>query len=176
MGQEASAWEHSPERWEQVPEVSGDVAVTSVSGRPDSARLEVDGTVYGRVPDTGFTMLIAWLVDPKDLARLPDREVHTVAVTTVQDGITTRTGEPRVQDDQDMIDDGIDEYLTGAQVPSPPRGYRWYQRLPEGYSTLDDAYAFINGALRESDPENKAARPDQLAPLVAEAVAGLYPR
>ncbi|MEV6712276.1 DUF5956 family protein [Lentzea sp. NPDC051208] len=158
-----------------MPEVSSDVAVTSVAGRPDSAHLEVDGAVYGRVPDTGLSMLIAWLVGPKNLARLPDCELHTVAVTTVQDGTATRTSEPRGQVDQDMIDDGVDEYLTGAQVPSPPRGYRWYQRVPEGYSTLDDAYAYINGALRESDPENKAARPAQLVPLVAEAVAGLYP-
>lgn len=175
MTQDVPVWGQHPEQWEQVPHAPDNVAVIEVPGRPESTRLKLDGVTYAQVPDTGWTMLIAWLAGRNHLVRLPDNEQHTVAVTTVDDGTTTRTREPRNQSDQDMIDDGIDEYLADAWVPSPPRGYRWYQRPPVGYDNLDDAYAHINRAIQDSGPENKASRPDQLAPLAAQAVAALYP-
>ncbi|MET9228507.1 DUF5956 family protein [Lentzea sp. NPDC003310] len=149
--------------WEQVREVPGD-ATTS--------RLELDGVAYDRVPDSGWTMLVAWLAGPEHLVRLPDDEQHLIRVATAAGAGT----EPRTPADQEVIDDGIDEYLADAHVPGPPRGYRWYQRLPQGYDDLEKAYRRINAHLRESDPGGAAVRPGQLAPLVAVAVADLYPR
>lgn len=174
MTQDVLVWGQHPEQWEQVPQAPGDVTVIAGPGRPETAQLKLDGVTYDRVPDTGWTMLVAWLAGRNHLVRLPDNEQHTV-VTPLEDGTTTSTSEPWNQSDQDMIDDGIDEYLADAQVPSPPRGYRWYQRPPVGYDNLDDAYTYINRAIQDSDPENKASRPDQLAPLAAQAVAALYP-
>lgn len=174
MGQSASSLEPNPERWEQVQQLPGDVATTPISGRPESVRVEFGGIAYDRVPDTGWGMLVAWLAGPDRLVRLVNNEQHAVTVTVVQGTTTTTATEPRTQSDQDTIDDGIDEYLSDAQVPTPPRGYRWYQRVPRGCDSLNDAYAHINVHLRESDPDNNAVRPAALAPLVADAVADLY--
>lgn len=155
--------------WEQVRELPGETAVTALPGPPASARVEVDGVAYDRVPDTGWTMLVAWTAGAENLVRLPDRERHTVKVTIR--GGPART-EPRTQADQDVIDSGIEEYLADARVPRPPRGYRWYQRVPQGCSTLAEAYARINAYLRDSDPGDEPVRPDQ----PARAVAALFPR
>lgn len=176
MGQSASSLESNPERWEQVRQLPGDVATTPISGRPESVRVEFGGVAYDRVPDTGWGMLVAWLAGPDHLVRLIDDEQHAVTVTVVQGPTSTTATEPRTQADQATIDDGIDEYLSDAQVPTPPRGYRWFQRVPHGHDSLNEAYARINVHLREADPDNNAVRPEELAPLVANAVADLYRR
>lgn len=176
MGQSASSLELNPERWEQVEQLPDDVTTTPISGRPKSVRVEFGGVAYDRVPDTGWGMLVAWLAGPNHLVRLVDDEQHAVTVAVVQGTTTNATTEPRTQADQDTINDGIDEYLSDAQVPTPPRGYRWYQRVPHGYDSLNEAHAHINAHLREADPDNNAVRPAELAPLVADVVADLYRR
>ncbi|QFZ20411.1 DUF5956 family protein [Saccharothrix syringae] len=144
-------------------------------GRPASARLQFEGATYDRVPDTGFTMLLAWLAGLEHLVRLPDRESHTVTVTEIRGTARITHSGPRTSTDQDTIDEGIEDYLADAGVPAPPRGHRWYQRLPHGHDTLDDVYAHVNTALRATDPEGTAIHPDQLKPILTDIMAVLYP-
>ncbi|MGH3858214.1 DUF5956 family protein, partial [Actinokineospora sp.] len=129
--------------------------------------------VYHQVPDTGFTMLIAWYVGPAHLVRLLDLAHHTVTVTTIQDDAATVRVEPRGLADQDTIDEAVEDYLADTGVPAPPRGYRWYQRLPRGHTTLDHLHAEINTRLRGLDPHGTATRPHDIAPLLARIVADL---
>lgn len=164
---------HSRE-WVHVRELPIDTRVFAAPGAgPPTATVTVDGKVYHQVPDTGFTMLIAWYAGPAHLVRLLDLAHHTVTVTTIQHEVTTERVEPRGLADQDIIDEDIEDYLADAGVPAPPRGYRWYQRLPHGRATLDDVHAEINTRLRELDPHGTATRPHDIAPLPARIVADI---
>ncbi|HEV7976105.1 DUF5956 family protein [Amycolatopsis sp.] len=166
-----------PEQWQQVPLLSEDTQTTALPGRaggPDSARLEIDGTVYDQVPETGFGMLIAWLAGSGRLVRMPDREPQSVTITAVTATGTASYRVPRTSTDQEVIDEGIEDYLTAADIPNPPRGHRWYQSLPEGHGTLDDAYAHINAALRSAAPDNAATHPRDIARLLTDIVTTLY--
>lgn len=160
MEQPAPTPEHDADRWSRVRLLPGGTPVTmspSRSGGPTSTRLRVGDTTYDRVPDTGFTMLVAWLTGPGHLVRLPDRE-------------------PRASTDQDAIDEGVEGYLADAGVPAPPRGHRWYQRPPHGHDTLEDLYAHVNTALRDTDPDGTAVHPHRLKAVLTGIVAELYPR
>lgn len=164
--------------WEQVRRVSGDVVMTALppdGGRPASARAEVRGAGYDLVPANGFAMLIAWLAGPDRLVRSADSQEHRVAVTVVQGATTSSFTEPRTSADQETVDEGIEEYLADAGVPGPPRGYRWYQRLPEGLDRLDDVYARVNVDLRAADPGITLTHPSDIAPALATIVRQLYP-
>ena len=179
MGQQTSSHDHIPNQWQHVRQLPDDIPVAEVptrSGQPASARLEVDGTVYHRVPDSGFTMLTAWLAGPDNLVRLVDREPHATTVTTVRDSAETTHTESRTSAEQERIDQGIEDYLTDAGVPTPPRGYRWYQRLPYDYNALGDVYAHVNAALRDADPHGTSTHPSQIAPIMSTIVSALYQR
>ncbi len=136
--------------------------------------VEIDGDTLHLVPDTGYTMLIAWQAGTDNLARMPDHGQHTVRITTTDHSGTRTETEPRTQRDQDIIDDAIDEYLADASVPAPPRGYRWYQRLPHPYRTRDSFDQAIHTALTEHDPHGNLTRPRDLAPLTADIITALY--
>ncbi|OKI18662.1 hypothetical protein A6A25_39630 [Saccharothrix sp. CB00851] len=154
-----------------------DTPVTTLARRPDRpppARLRIEETAYDRVPDTGFTMLIAWLAGPEHLVRLPDREPHSVTTAEIRGTSTTTHTGPRTSTDQEAIDEGIEDYLADAGVPAPPRGHRWYQHLPAGHGTLDDVYTHVHAALREADPDGTAVHPGRLMALLTGIVAGLY--
>lgn len=157
--------------WDQVRVLPHDTALMSLVVHPASTRLVLGGAGYDEVPDTGWTMLIAWLAGAEHLVRLPDRRTHTVRVATV----AGTSVEPRTPADQHGIDRDVEEYLADAQVPGPPRGYRWYQRVPEGSGSLAEVYSRVNASLRDADPRGEAFRPRQLAPLMADVVSGLYP-
>lgn len=143
--------------WDHVRALPDDTEPIPLAVRPPSLRLVLGDAEYDRVPDTGWTMLIAWLAGPDHLVRLPDRE-------------------PRPAADQNDIDSGLEEYLAEARIPAPPRGNRWYQRVPAGHGSLEKAYSRLNAHLAEVDPSGEAIRPEQIAPLLADAVAALYPR
>lgn len=161
-------------KWDHVRELPVDIRVTAAPGAgAPTATITVDGEVYHQVPDTGFTMLIAWYNGPAHLVRLLDLAHHTVTVTTIRHDGATEHVEPRGLADQDTIDEDIEDYLADAGVPAPPRGYRWYQRLPHSHATLDDFHAEINTRLRELDPHGTATRPHDIAPLLARIVADL---
>jgi hypothetical protein len=171
MGQPASP----PEPWRQVPSLSGETPVTALpprAGRPASARLENNGLVYDQVPETGFGMLVAWLAGSERLVRVPDRETRSVTTPTATGSASRKV--PQTSTDQEAIDEGIEDYLTAANIPKPPRGHRWYQRLPQGHNTLDDTDAHINAALRRADPDNTATHPRDHARLLADVVSALY--
>ena len=176
MGRAARSSGHDVGRWQRVRLLPEDTPVTTRPGRPPSARLWVDGTARDRVPDTGFTMLIAWLAGPEHLVRLPDREPHTVTTTEIRGTTTTTRTGPRTSADQDTVDLGVEGYLADAGVPAPPRGYRWYQGLPSGHGTLDDVYAHVDTALREADPDGTAVHPSRVATVLTGIVTALYRR
>lgn len=161
--------------WANVRELPVDTRITAVTDtEPQTATVTVDGEVYRQIPDTGFTMLVGWYAGPARLVRLLDLAHHTVTVTTIRyDGLTSERVEPRSLADQDAIDEGIEDYLADAGVPAPPRGYRWYQRLPHGYTTLAALHAEINTRLRGLDPHATAIRPRDIAPLLDRIVADL---
>jgi len=145
-------------RWQQVQLLPEGTSLAVLYGRPDqldSVFLELDGIRYHRVPDTGFTMLIAWFAGPERLVRLHNHDPH-------------------IPIDQKMIDEGIEEYLVSAGVSAPPRHHCWYQRIPETHHSREDFYASINVALRDADPDDTANKPNELTRLLPGIVADLY--
>jgi hypothetical protein len=160
--------------WDHVRELPVDTRVDAIPGAtPSTSTVTVGGEVYQQVPETGFTMLIAWHACPAHLVRLLDLADHLVTVTTVHDGGTSHHRQPRGQTDQDAVDEDIEEYLTDAGIPAPPRGYRWYQRAPRDHATLGDLYSHINSRLLELDPHNRSIRPRDIAAMLDRVTADL---
>ncbi|SDH86969.1 hypothetical protein SAMN05192558_105436 [Actinokineospora alba] len=141
---------------------------------PTPATLDDGGHTYHLVPDTGYSMLIAWHAGAENLLRVPDHAHHTVLVTTIDATGTRSECVPRTAADQDVIDEGIETYLADANVPAPPRGYRWYQRLPDGRADRTDFDRAIHTALIERVPDGVAVHPRDLAPLIGQIVTTLY--
>ncbi|OZV72768.1 hypothetical protein CA850_31895 [Micromonospora echinospora] len=78
---------------------------------------------------------------------------------------------PRSTEDQQIIDDYINEYLGDAGIPSRPTGWRWFLRLPSGYTGPRIESLVIAGVGRLPADH---VRPSQLAPRIRETLQGIY--
>gem|GEM_PF-5455434 len=107
-------------------------------------------------PESGWGALLCWIAGPDNVARvsrLPE-DVGVTRVEVVTGGASARSERATTDDERNLVDDSIDEYLAEAGVPARPRGYRWYARQgapdPAAWSrALQDA---VDADGRPSDP------------------------
>jgi hypothetical protein len=136
---------------------------------PTLADPPADG--YYELTDNGLGALIGWLSGAGRLVRCPDRLPHmTIEVCTSPAGDTSAT-RPRSAEDQQVIDDGVNDYLRDAGIPDRPSGYRWFLRLPEGYSGEQVESAVIR-AMGNLPADH--VRPAQFAPRIREVLQDVY--
>jgi Family of unknown function (DUF5956) len=90
------------------------------------------------LPENGWEALVLAVAGPGHGVRYPKRSVQKEisVVTTVADSRTVKKV-PFTNQDQEMIDDFLDEYLVAAGFEPRPRGYDWYLRLPNGITSFD---------------------------------------
>lgn len=136
---------------------------------PTRADPPTDG--YYELTENGQGALIGWLSGAGRLVRCPDRLPHmTIEVCTGPDGETRET-RPRSSTDQQVIDDVVNEHLRDAGIPDRPTGYRWFLRLPEGFSGERVESAVISAMGRLPADHN---RPSQFVPCIRATLQDIY--
>ncbi|MFI6230108.1 DUF5956 family protein [Micromonospora echinospora] len=129
------------------------------------------GDGYYELTENGWGALIGWLSGVDRMVRCPDRLPHVVTeVCTDRSGTRERTL-PRSTEDQQIIDDFINEYLGDAGLPSRPTGWRWFLRLPSGY-TGPQIESLVNTGVGRLPADH--VRPGQFAPRIRETLQGIY--
>ncbi|MEV5819553.1 DUF5956 family protein [Micromonospora haikouensis] len=127
------------------------------------------GDEYVELPENGWGGLVGWCAGPARLVRIPDQvEAHTTRVFCSSPAGDEQYSRPRTQEEQVDIDADINGYLHDCDVPARPAGYRWFLRLPGGYSE-DRLWANLNAALPSS-----AIHPADIAPRFSEVVQRIY--
>ncbi len=112
----------------------------------NSHELDEPGPDWLEVDETGWAALKLWCAGPDNRARAPrDDRDRTVKVICETGGTRTVTFEPFTSEDLAVIEDGIDSYLADAGLPPQPHGYRWYLRVPAGWT--GDLLAHIDSLL-----------------------------
>ena len=79
---------------------------------------------------------------------------------------------PLSEEDQEIVDSTIDEYLVAAGLSPRPRGYVWFLRPPRGMPTLRSLHERLNTDISEKSPE--ASLPGELRELVQASLRHLY--
>ncbi|MFS8095779.1 hypothetical protein LFM09_01450 [Lentzea alba] len=121
---------------------------------------------YVELTENGFGAMVGWLAGMRNVVRLPDSPgLHTTRITG-PDG--ARYERERSQEEQDVVDDDIDEYLRDCGLPHRPRGFQWFARLPEGVGA-DDFWPMIIGTTEGVGPH-----PSETAQAVRELLAARY--
>lgn len=129
---------------------------------------------WAELEETGWDALIAWAAGPQNLRRVLNSDVgRTVSVTCTRGEMTEQFEEPFTEDDRRIVDDSVDEYLADAGIPSRPRGYRWFIRVPDAYGSArtfrDDVHKAINEAYVPT-----AVHPANWRPVIERVVAAVY--
>ncbi|WP_141722206.1 DUF5956 family protein [Micromonospora haikouensis] len=141
----------------------------SDAGRWDNVPLSPTpptGDEYVELPENGWGGLLGWCAGPARLVRVPDQvEAHTTRVFCSSPAGDEQYSRPRTQEEQVDIDADINGYLHDCDVPARPAGYRWFLRLPGGYSE-DRLWADLNAALPSS-----AIHPADIAPPIQRSRA-----
>ncbi|GIJ28302.1 hypothetical protein Vqi01_34640 [Micromonospora qiuiae] len=128
-----------------------------------------DNREWFELPESTWGALVGWTAGTARMARVLDRvESHSTVITTSGPTGDDREVRPRTLDEQAGVDATINEYLQACGAPARPPGYRWFLRLPVGYSEAR-LWAEVNEALPPS-----AIYPADVAPRVAAIVAGMY--
>lgn len=81
-------------------------------------------------------------------------------------------GKQVAEEDQEIIDSTIDEYLVAAGLPPRPRGYVWFLRPPPGLPTLRSLHERLNEEINERNP--RASLPGELRELLRTSLHRLY--
>lgn len=107
------------------------------------------------LPENGWGALIAWTAGEQNRRmRVLDDSVlssRLMRVEVIQRGISRKREVPFTPSDQEEINDSIAEYLQDADVPSPPSGYQWFVRIPDGLPDDQDVLEVIGEqAMRNS--------------------------
>jgi hypothetical protein len=125
---------------------------------------------YIDLTENGFGAMVGWFAGSENVVRMHDSPgLHTVQITTVSDGTSTGHGRERSQEEQDIIDDEIDSYLSDCRIPpGRPRGFRWFVRLPHGVRS-QEFWPMINAHLLNVGPH-----PAETAQAVRELLATKY--
>lgn len=76
--------------------------------------------------------------------------------------------------DLTSIDDDIDTYPAGAELPPRPRGYEWFIRRPTGIPVGEDAFWGALWAAATADLPADAVLPLTVKGPAREALARMY--
>jgi hypothetical protein len=129
-------------------------------------------TGFVLLPENGWETLVLAVAGPGRGVRNTKRNVQKeVSVVTTAAGSTTTKSVPFTDQDQEIIDDFLDEYLVAAGFGPRPRGYDWYLRLPKGITSFDELSALLNAALAA---EGAGGHPAQVRPVFERVIAKLY--
>lgn len=124
------------------------------------------------LPENGWEALVLAVAGPGHGARFPRGSVQKeISVVTTTAGSTTAKKVSFTDEDQEIIDDFLDEYLVAAGFEPRPRGYDWYLRLPKGITSCDELSVLLNAALAG---ENAGGHPAQVRPVFERVLANLY--
>lgn len=124
------------------------------------------------VPENGWEALVLAVAGPGHGLRNPKHSVQKeISVVTTTAGSTTVKNVPFTDQDQEIIDDFLDEYLVAAGLEPRPRGYDWYLRLPNGITSFDEISVLLNAALAEEDA---GGHPAQVRPVFERVIAKFY--
>jgi hypothetical protein len=98
--------------------------------------------------ENGWGAIAAWFAGPENVVReLIGERTDQVRVTCeMADGTVTSWTESITEEDVQDIGDGIDSYLLDSGLPTRPRGYRWFMRLPAGVTDEQDFWGHLNEA------------------------------
>ena len=97
------------------------------------------------LPENGWEALLLAVAGPGRGVRNPKRSVpKEVSVVTTTAGSTTIKSVPFTDQDQEIIDDFLDDYLVAAGFEPRPRGFDWYLRLPKGIMSFDELNVLLN--------------------------------
>ncbi|WP_345764223.1 DUF5956 family protein [Diaminobutyricibacter sp. McL0608] len=124
----------------------------------DSREFIVPEPGWVAVDETGWDALKLWYAGPDNRARAPrddgDRVVRVSRESADRQSLSIT---PFNADDLQIFESGVDAYLEDAGILPLPHGYRWYLRLPDGWSVdfVDQIDGMLNprlsGAPRPAD-------------------------
>lgn len=129
---------------------------------------------WAQLEETGWDALIAWAAGPQNLRRVLNSDVgRTVSVTWTRGEVTEQFEEAFTEDDRRIVDDSVDEYLVDAGIPSRPRGYRWFIRVPDAYGSARTFRDDVDNAINEADVP-RAAHAANWRPVIERVVAAFF--
>ncbi|PWK91191.1 hypothetical protein C8D88_1011224 [Lentzea atacamensis] len=115
-----------------------------VTARTEPAKKEIHvGSLhYALLPDNGWGATIAWEAGPELAGRIADdvSAYHVVERTRAGNSrvIAEQRTVPRTEEDQDVIEESVNDYLAEAGIPPRPRGFAWYLKVPPTRSGLKE--------------------------------------
>lgn len=139
---------------------------------PDGDGLVVADVPYFVVADSGLHRLVAALAGAGNLCRIAGTRRGPVQVIEQTAAGEHRRHDPWTDEDDDAVDEDLAEYLAEAEIPPPPRGFTWFQRLPARFTSGMEVSRYVNRRLTEADPT--WVRPDQVRRFLEPVVAELY--
>ncbi len=98
--------------------------------------------------ENGWGAIASWFAGPENVMREPmGKRTDLVRVTCEKaDGTGTSWTETITEAEIAEIEDDIDDYLSELGLPSRPRDYRWFLRLPSGVTDEQDFWSRLNEA------------------------------
>ncbi len=136
---------------------------------------QLDGATEGwaELEESGWDALIGWCAGSGNLAYKDLNDAgRSVLVVTVHDGHHAERREPFGLGDRNIVDEAVNSYLAEAEIPPRPSGYRWFIRIPPGYSSGPEFIARIDSLLLPR--ADGTPRPHDWLPLVKETMSELY--
>ena len=132
--------------------------------------LDTSDPGWVQVAETGWDALKLWCAGPDNRARAPrDRSGRTVQVIRETGGTPRRASNRSTLMPFASVEESIDSYLADGGVPPMPHGYRWYLRIPDGWT--GDLVNYIDSQLNER-VASEAPRPSEwlseLPPIMDE--------
>ena len=124
------------------------------------------------LPENGWEALVLAVAGPGRGVRNPKRSIpKEISVVTATAGSPTIKKVPFTDQDQEVIDDFLDDYLVAAGFEPRPRGFDWYLRLPKGITSVDELSVLLNAAVASEDA---GGHPSQVRPVFERVIAKLY--
>ena len=153
--------------WSAVPIIDEPPTETETGG----------GRRFFEVPESGWHALFAWAAGPGHMVRCLDvRPPAPINVVYESGGQRTVRVEERTRGDRAKVDADIHDYLTDAQVPSQPCGYRWFIELPDGIDGADQFFARFGPALNNLPPGPRPRREREAMIAVANTLYATAPQ
>jgi hypothetical protein len=124
--------------------------------------------------ENGWCAIASWFTGPKNVIREPmGKRTDLVRVTCERAGGTaTSWTETITEAEIEEIENDIDEYLADSGLPSRPRGYRWFLRLPSGVNDEDDFWQGLVEADLRMPHTNRDLKRE--AANLGETIKGLF--
>ncbi|MFI6819792.1 DUF5956 family protein [Micromonospora sp. NPDC050187] len=152
--------------------MSDDHQATATPGWDDVPVLDdPPGDGYYELTENGWGAIIGWFSGVGRMVRCPDRLPHRYTEVCIDRYGTRERTVARSAEDQQMIDDSINEYLGDAGIPARPAGFRWFLRLPTGY-TGPEIESRVNRGVGRLPADH--VHPAQLAPRIREVLGDVY--